>query len=227
MQPSQPQQPQNPNPGQPKIIKRYSNRKLYDTERSCYVTLEEIAQMVKDGVEVRIIDNKSKEDLTSVTLTQIIFAEEKKQKSILPLSTLRDIIRSGGESLSEFFTKTLAEPISQFKEGPAKRVETFFRRGESENGASAAVSPPPYPSTPTAPPEPEHKDRGSLREWFDAQRASIEDWQHRIDDNMKESFGSLAVLPKIHLELERLSGRIDELEDRIARLEGDDESEPV
>ena len=74
---------------QPKVIKRYSNRKLYDTERSCYVTLDEISQMVKDGVEVKIIDNKTKDDLTSVTLTQIIFAEEKKQKQRVVLVGLR------------------------------------------------------------------------------------------------------------------------------------------
>ena len=56
-----------------KTVKRYSNRKLYDTERSKYVTLEEIADMIKAGEEVKIIDNKSKEDLTSATLAQIIF----------------------------------------------------------------------------------------------------------------------------------------------------------
>ena len=80
----------------PRIIKRYQNRKLYDTEQSCYVTLDEIAEMVKDGEDVKVIDNKSGEDLTSLTLTQIIFEEEKKKKSILPLAALRNIIQSGG-----------------------------------------------------------------------------------------------------------------------------------
>ena len=60
-----------------KIVKRYANRKLYDTERSCYVTLDDISQMIKAGDEVRVIDNKSGEDLTSVTLAQIIFETEK------------------------------------------------------------------------------------------------------------------------------------------------------
>ena len=63
-----------------KLIKRYSNRKLYDTERSSYVTLEEISQMVRDGSELRIVDNKSGEDITSVTLAQIVFEQEKKDK---------------------------------------------------------------------------------------------------------------------------------------------------
>ena len=63
-----------------RVIKRYANRKLYDTQHSCYVTLEQIAQMIRDGEDVRIIDNNSKEDLTSVTLAQIIFEEEKKRR---------------------------------------------------------------------------------------------------------------------------------------------------
>ncbi len=82
---------------EPKVIKRYTNRKLYDTVESRYVTLDEIAEMIKEGVEVRIVDNRTKEDLTSVTLAQIIFEEEKKQNQ-MPLAVLREIIRHPGES---------------------------------------------------------------------------------------------------------------------------------
>src|SRR5881398_973945 len=89
---------------EPKVIKRYTNRKLYDTVESRYVTLDEIAEMIKGGAEVRIIDNRTKEDLTSVTLAQIIFEEEKKQ-SQMPLSMLREIIRHPGESIQGFLQK--------------------------------------------------------------------------------------------------------------------------
>ena len=92
---------------QPKIIKRYQNRKLYDTQSSCYVTLEDIAGMIKRGEDVSVIDNKTKEDLTSVTLTQIIYEEEKKQRSILPLDALKKLIRSSGESLTDMFEKVI------------------------------------------------------------------------------------------------------------------------
>src|SRR5260370_11246782 len=84
---------------EPKVIKRYTNRKLYDTVESRYVTLDEIAQMIKAGAEVKIIDNRTKEDLTSVTLAQIIFEEEKK-RSQMPLGVLREIIRHGGEAVA-------------------------------------------------------------------------------------------------------------------------------
>ena len=91
-------------PANVKVIKRYTNRKLYDTVESRYVTLEEIAEMVKNGAEVRIVDNRTKEDLTSVTLAQIIFEEEKRQ-SQMPLGVLKRIIRGGGSVVTEFISE--------------------------------------------------------------------------------------------------------------------------
>jgi polyhydroxyalkanoate synthesis repressor PhaR len=105
-----------------KIIKRYSNRKLYDTDRSKYVTLDEIAKMIKAGEEVTIIDNETKEDLTSVTLTQIIFEEEKRE-SRMPLSMLRNLIQTGGETLQEFFDRSVKAPVVEIKDTAQKRVE--------------------------------------------------------------------------------------------------------
>src|ERR1044071_5519278 len=84
-----------------RIIKRYANRKLYDTEHSRYVTLDQISEMIRQGDDVKIVDNKTKEDLTTVTLAQIIFEEEKKQRSFLPLGAMRNIIQSGGEWFAE------------------------------------------------------------------------------------------------------------------------------
>src|SRR5262245_3191899 len=84
-----------------RIIKRYANRKLYDTEHSRYVTLDQISEMIRNGDDVKIVDNKTKEDLTTVTLAQIIFEEEKKQRSCLPLAAMRNIIQSGGEWFAE------------------------------------------------------------------------------------------------------------------------------
>ncbi len=90
-----------------KIIKRYQNRKLYDTSDSCYVTLEDISEMIKQGEEVQVIDNETKEDLTAVTLAQIIFEEQKRKTHVLPLNTFTQIIQSGGETLKEVVAKTI------------------------------------------------------------------------------------------------------------------------
>lgn len=90
-----------------KIVKRYSNRKLYDTARSKYVTLDEIARMVRAGEDVRIIDNESKEDLTSVTLTQILYEQEKTSKR-MPLEMLRGMIQTSGETLNDLLDRSVA-----------------------------------------------------------------------------------------------------------------------
>ncbi len=87
------------------IIKRYQNRKLYDTAASRYVTLEDIAQMVKRGEEVRILDNRTKKDLTAVTLAQILYEEEKSDRSLLPLATLKKIISNRGEAIADVVRK--------------------------------------------------------------------------------------------------------------------------
>lgn len=99
----------------PKVIKRYQNRKLYDTQDSCYVTLEDICDMIKQGGDVQIIDNATKEDLTSVTLAQIILEEERKQKGVLPLNIFKQIIQSGGEVLKGLAQKSLESGIGEFQ----------------------------------------------------------------------------------------------------------------
>src|ERR1043165_3555970 len=91
--------------GDTRVVKRYANRKLYDAQRSRYVTLEQIADMIRSGEDVKIVDNNSKEDLTAITLAQIIFEEEKKQKSFLPLGAMRNIIQQGGEAIEQAYAR--------------------------------------------------------------------------------------------------------------------------
>src|SRR6478672_10144561 len=93
-----------------KIIKRYQNRKLYDTQQSCYVTLDDIAKMIRASEDVMVIDNKSKNDITAATLTQIIFESEKKAAQYAPLFTLREIIQTGNGSISGYLAKLGAFP---------------------------------------------------------------------------------------------------------------------
>jgi len=95
-----------------KIIKRYQNRKLYDTQQSCYVTLDDIAKMIRSSEEVMVVDNKTKRDITAATLTQIIFEAEKKSGSYAPLYTLREIIQTQDGSISGYLAKLGAFPAS-------------------------------------------------------------------------------------------------------------------
>lgn len=83
------------------IIKRYPNRKLYDTEAKRYVTLEAITQMIHEGQDVQVVDHETGEDLTNLTLSQIIFEQEKKGAGLLPRVLLTNLVRAGGDTLDQ------------------------------------------------------------------------------------------------------------------------------
>lgn len=109
-----------------KIIKRYPNRKLYDTDQSTYVTLDQIEEMVKAGEDVKIVDNTSGEDITKATLAHIIFEQEKSKQSMLPLSALRGIIQSG-----EDFINRLQSPVTQFRDEFRRKAEAIEEGGKA------------------------------------------------------------------------------------------------
>jgi polyhydroxyalkanoate synthesis repressor PhaR len=112
-----------------KIIKRYQNRKLYDTHESSYVTLDEIAKMIKGGEDLRVIDNKTKNDITAATLTQLLYESEKKSKTQPSVELLKEIIRHGDGSFSGFIAAKINSELAVFDKDPA----------ESELVARAAV----------------------------------------------------------------------------------------
>ncbi len=96
------------------LLKKYSNRRLYDTEKSAYVTLSQVADLIKAGREVEVTDAETKEDVTAFILTQIVFEEAKKKTLLLPSSLLYLIIRYGETALSEFFEKYLEQTLQNY-----------------------------------------------------------------------------------------------------------------
>lgn len=92
------------------VIKRYANRKLYDTAAKQYVSLEGIAERIRAGEDVRVVDHTSGEDLTELTLTQIILEQQKKGGGLLPGVTLARLIRTGSDRLTSI-RRTLTAPI--------------------------------------------------------------------------------------------------------------------
>ena len=99
-----------------KIIKRYQNRKLYDTHESSYVTLDEISKMIKNGEDLRVIDNKTKNDITAATLTQLLYESERKAKAQPSVAMLKEIIRHGDGSFSGFIQTKLGNEMAKFEE---------------------------------------------------------------------------------------------------------------
>jgi polyhydroxyalkanoate synthesis repressor PhaR len=96
------------------VLKKYANRRLYDTEKSVYVTLNRVADYIRDEREVVIIDAKTKEDVTAFILTQIILEQAKNKNALLPVPMLHLIIRYGDNLLSEFFEKYLHQIFQNF-----------------------------------------------------------------------------------------------------------------
>src|SRR5436305_7566400 len=100
--------------GSPVIIKKYANRRLYNTQTSTYVTLDHLCEMVKGGVEFEVRDARTGEDITRQVLAQIIFEEENKGQHLLPIQFLRQLIRFYGDSLQAFIPSYLEISMESF-----------------------------------------------------------------------------------------------------------------
>lgn len=174
--------------GRRRVIKRYSNRKLYDTTDSKYVTLLELADLIRAGEDVRVIDNATKEDKTEVTLALIISEELKTQPRDIPLSALRSLIRERG-----------GKWLSQLREGPIGKL--MPKEAEVET-----------------PEEPlKFDDRGADEvHGKDSPtkgiRATLEQWQSAIDERIRAIMPTGPSLIELQQELVRLSARVEVLE---------------
>ena len=113
------------------LIKRYSNRKLYDVDASQYITLDDIAEMVRRGDEVKVVDYTTGADLTALTLTQVIFEQEKKLGGLLPQAILTRLLRAGNTTLQTIRggMNALLEPIPFAEEEIHRRVKFLVDEG--------------------------------------------------------------------------------------------------
>ena len=105
-----------------KVVKKYPNRRLYDTEASRYITLEELAQQIRDGAEVKVVDAKEKEDLTQQTFAQIIL-ESRGAARLLPVPLLVQLIRLNDEALGDFLGRWVSGALEMYlraREGAKK-----------------------------------------------------------------------------------------------------------
>lgn len=108
---------------EPIVIKKYANRRLYNTDTSSYVTLEDLCDMVKEGSDFIVYDAKSGEDLTRQILTQIIFEQEGKGESLLPVNFLRSVIGYYDNSLKDFVPHYLESTMANFTKNQEKMRE--------------------------------------------------------------------------------------------------------
>lgn len=183
-------------PSTQRVIKRYQNRKLYDTVDSCYVTLEDIAELVKQGEDICVLDNTTQDDLTSVTLSQIIFEKEKKQKNVLPLAALTNIIRTGGEALRGIAHRALesgqrafstgVREFEHLREEVQQKVDALVKRGQIS-----------------------HEVRNDLLSVF----------RKYIDAKIRPTMENITNIPNVQSELKQMQQRIEELERQLKGYE--------
>jgi polyhydroxyalkanoate synthesis repressor PhaR len=107
------------------LLKKYGNRRLYDTEKSAYVTLSEVSDVIKRGKEVEVLDAGTREDVTAYILTQIILEQAKNKNALLPTGLLHLIKRYGDSVLQEFFEKYLQQTISSYLQFKKAADEQF------------------------------------------------------------------------------------------------------
>ncbi|MDI1482256.1 polyhydroxyalkanoate synthesis regulator DNA-binding domain-containing protein [Polyangium sp. y55x31] len=204
-----------------RVIKRYSNRKLYDTKDSRYVTLQQIGEMVRAGEEVQIIDNATKEDKTEVTLALIISEDLKSQPRSVPLGTLRDLIQERGERL-----------LNTLREGPIGRL--IPGGGPEDAPAEAAPAPAAAEKPPTQPPPapaaaPTEADKPAaaqgakarLSEIVESSKQTLDQWQHAVDERIRHILPGVGLFRDLQADVQRLSQRVEELEALVRKLGGD------
>jgi polyhydroxyalkanoate synthesis repressor PhaR len=115
-----------------RLVKRYGSRKLYDTEESRYVSLDDLATWVRDGQEIRVVDNATSEDVTSQTLSQVILEQSRSGKDVPPSELLHELIRRGGDFVTTGVDRLLQAGLDRLGPVRAAREETAVLRRRLE-----------------------------------------------------------------------------------------------
>lgn len=183
-----------------RIIKKYQNRKLYDTQDSCYVTLDGIAKMIRNNEEISVIDNTTKNDVTALILTQVLYEQEKNNKSVLPISVLKNIIQSASNSMYEFMNKYILNSIdtaTRVKEEAQRHVERLVKTGELTSNEGNAI----------------------LKELFSILDTKEEIVGGKVDEKFRELVEKLGDVDKYRTQIVALNEKITTLETKLAGVE--------
>jgi len=159
------------------VIKRYSNRKLYDTQESRYVTLEEIEEMIRGGKEISVVDASSGEDLTSVTLAQIILENERNHRAGLPSAFLHQLIKHG-EAWQDFVQRSMRSSLEGLVTSQ-REMDRVFRDWASRAGWGPAPAPAPKAGEPRR--EGAEPDTDRLREEVTTLRERLRLLEDRLE----------------------------------------------
>lgn len=181
-----------------RVIKKYSNRKLYDVEQSRYVTLEKVGELIEKGIDIQVIDNDSGEDISRKTLTHILLNLEKNKKSFLPFPVLKDMIMKGGDSVVEYTKRSIMaglSVISAAEDEIEKTVRRFTEKGLLSEDEAKRV----------------------LKDFLSSIEKSKVSFDQRIEESILKVFRNFNIPSR--KEMKELKKRLSILEKRLAKIE--------
>jgi len=173
------------------LIKRYSNRKLYDTENSKYVTISHIIELIKENKEIKVIENDTQEDITNIIMAQVLLKLEQKEKSdkSTPYKKgIKALIQNSGDSLTSYINKTRSTIKNE--------ITNIAKKAENELNDIIK----------------------QFQQIYDSSSVIIENIPKRIDEKVKESINTLLPVHKLK-EIEDLIKKVDYLEKKVKILE--------
>ena len=179
-----------------RIIKRYKNRRLYDTQGKKTIKLDDIAELIRKDVEFKVIDNATKKDITFSTLGQVLSLEMRDWKNSAKI--IKELILTGGEATVDIFKKTLLAGLGLFdltKEKAEKIVDDLVKRGELSRGDKAAA----------------------IKELLKGHDERMKRLKEKIDERVEKITTKIKGVKK--QDLEELSQRIDQLAKAVEKLE--------
>lgn len=184
------------------IIKKYSNRRLYDTSHKKYITLDEIGNLIKEGNEIKVIDSQTDEDITKVILMQVVLESEKNKEDILPASFLHMLIKYGNRMARDFFENyflIMFQPYLSIQEGMKKNLRWWQEMGLFPSGLK-------FPS--------------GMNNPFEAIAGEVKR-QNNLEKNGESEGASIS---PTSMGMELLMDRIRELEEKIKSLDKSEKS---
>ncbi|OGQ92453.1 MAG: hypothetical protein A2284_07655 [Deltaproteobacteria bacterium RIFOXYA12_FULL_61_11] len=181
---------------QARIIRKYKNRKLYDTTNSRYVTLGEIALLLKQGIDIKVLDHQSEEDLTGTVLSEILCDQEKNHQSIVSLGTLNNLIRAKGSTAYEFMKRFIV--ISLGEDGD--------RNLEAQRYIESLID-----RTVLTPTE----GKSLLRELQQSEKAAADELERQIGGVVEGRISRSPGLDRLQERLDRLASAAEQLEKKL------------
>jgi polyhydroxyalkanoate synthesis repressor PhaR len=203
-----------PTGGGKRVIKRYSNRKLYDTRDSRYVTLQQIGEMVRRGEDVQIIDNKTKEDKTEVTLALILSEDLKSEPRAVPLGTLRTLLQERSEKF-----------LSSLREGPIGRLIPGGDKAGEKPIEEVAPEPPPEVAAAATDDKERMSAKARINELVEQSRQTLDQLQAALDERVQAAIPGLGLVRGFRAELAALGKRLEAIEKHLGLPEGGSEGE--